>query len=399
MDDLMRIGLFTSDFPFKDEFALDDPDISGIKWGGVAEVVYQMALSLNASGHSVKVFTASPTRKDIVQKHEDIEVFRYGKDLQVAATILSTGLVWKPLRHDLDLVHGHLGTPPGAYAASFYSRRKGRPLVLTIHTPYNETSLQGASLPKRASLRLFMGHFCMPMLERADAITSVSGAVLDESPYYRQFIHRTTVIPNGVSIEGLSVGLSKEDCRKALGIPEGKKVVLFVGSLSTYKNPEILLNAFGRLERDDDNLLVMIGDGPLRESLMSSAKRLDIEDRVWLPGFVTEREKRLHYKAADLLVLPSLAEAFPLVLLEAAAFSLPVIVSDIDVLKAVVEHGSNGLVFRGGVEEDLRLNLEKLLDDDELRSEIGRNARAFAEGHDWSRILERYGQIYGSLVH
>ncbi len=396
----MKIGMFTSDFPFKGQFFLDGLDPAISTWGGVAEVVYNMSLSLNAKGHTVKVFTTSPTRKDIVQEHENITVFRYGKDLQVASTLLSLGLVRGPLRHDLDLVHGHLGTPPGAYAASYYARRRKTPFVLTIHTPYNNTSLSGASFPKRVSLRLFMDFFCSPLLERADAITSVSSAVLGESPYYRDFASRTHLIPNGVDLSRLPTGLTKEECRGSLGISNNELIVLFVGSLSPYKNPEILLKAFSGLDRTNRSpRLVMVGDGPLRSALEEQTKRSGVEGRVTLPGFVSEREKMLYYRAADMLVLPSLAEAFPLVLLEGAAFGLPLIVSDIDVFKAVVRDGHTGLMFRSGSQEDLRQKLAQLIENGPERETMGRNARTFAEEHDWKNILERYDKIYRGLVH
>jgi len=393
----MRIGLFSSDYPFKAEFAAGEGP--ALQWGGVAEVVYQISKALNDQGHEVKVFTTSPTRTYMVQRFENIEVHRYGKDWQVASTALSLDLLRKPLKYDLDLVHGHLGTPPGAYAASYYSRRKGRPFVLTIHTPYSEVSMEGGTLAKRLALRLFMDRFCQPLLRKADALTSVSRAVMDESPYYRSFIPMADIIPNGVDMAGLAVPESREECRGGLGIPPGARMVLFVGSLSPYKNPELLLEAFAGLDPGrQDACLAMVGDGPLRGRLTEIAEQRGLRDRVLLPGFVTEADKRRYYKAADLLALPSLAEAFPLVLLEAAAFGLPLVVSDIDVFRAVVSDGRNGLVFRSGSEEDLRSKLAALLGDDTMREEVGRNARAFAEEHDWKRIMERYGRIYQGLV-
>jgi len=394
----MKIGLFTSDFPFRGPFALGASGPEAYRWGGVAEVVYHLALSLNAQGHSVKVFTISPTRDDIVQEHDGITVYRYGRELQVASTLLSTRLLWKPLEHELDVAHGHLGTPPGAYAALAYAKARFRPLVVTLHTTYNDVSLEGGSSVRRLSLLAFEHLLCPPLLRSADSITAVSSAVMHDTPAFRGFVPQATVVPNGVDINGMRCDLSREECRRRFGIGPDQKVVLYVGSLSAYKSPDTLLSAFGRLAPENpDACLVMLGDGPLREGLASESRRLGIEGQVKLPGFVSEEDKLRYYRAADIFTLPSLGDAFGLVLLEAAAFGLPLVATDLEVFRPLVEDGRNGRLFRPRDEADLSHKLAALLKDDEARKAMGACARATAERFGWPSIMERYSSIYRQL--
>jgi glycosyltransferase involved in cell wall biosynthesis len=313
--------------------------------------------------------------------------------------MLSLGMLWKPLKHDLDVVHGHLGTPPGAFAALAYSKARLKPLITTIHTTYNGVSLEGGSSARRLSILLFMNGFCSPLLTSSDTITAVSDSVMQDSPTYQGHVPKTTIIPNGVDLEKLRSDQTREECRRLLDVGPRSHVVLYVGSLSTYKDPRTLLSAFARLaSKDPEPYLIMIGDGPLREELLNESKRLGISDRVRLPGFVSEEEKLRYYQAADVFAIPSLGDAFGLVVLEAAAFGLPIVASDLDVFKTLIKDGHDGLIFQRGNEEDLYSKLEMLLQNDEKRAAIGVEARKTAERYGWDTILSEYEALYRGMI-
>ena len=150
----MKIGIFTSDFPYKEPFI--DENTEGGRWGGVGEVVYQWALGLNALGHEVKIFTVSSNGKDQIYKYENVEVFRYRKSFQIADTSISMSLLWKPIQHDLDIVNAHRGIPLGALSAYVYTIFKRAPLILSIHGPYrSKESYYGSNISKKISMMLF----------------------------------------------------------------------------------------------------------------------------------------------------------------------------------------------------------------------------------------------------
>ena len=115
--------------------------------------------------------------------------------------------------------------------------------------------------------------------------------------------------------------------RAAMGIREDELLIGMVALLSPFKNHAFLLKAFALAHRRNPRLrLAIIGEGPLRPELEASLQKLGIADAAFLTGNVTDVPDRL--QAMDLMVLPSLYEGFPNVLIEAQIAGLPVLVSD-----------------------------------------------------------------------
>lgn len=394
----MRIGLFTTDFPLKDEFKPSKPVASGQLWGGVAEVAYDLAMHLDSKGHQVKVFTTSPTKEDMVHHYRSIDVYRYAWKTKVENTLLSPKLLWGPLHHELDVVHAHLGTPPGAFSGYLYSIMKGRPLAVTIHTAYNPALFSDGSLAKSLAFSMFDGMFYRRMLERAEVITSVSRSVLLESPSCASFSCKARVIPNGIDLEKVGCSMSKADAKKELGLDPDSHVMLYVGSLSTVKRPDMLIRAFAKVMKMVSNVsLIVIGEGSLRNELDQLVKELHLEERVRLPGFVGGEEKYRYYRAADMFVLPSKSETFGLVVVEAMAFGLPIVVSDLDVFRYMLKERENCLFFTNGDPADLAAKMGTLMSDNYLRSCMSMDNLELAKRFDQREILGLYDAMYADM--
>ncbi len=110
-----------------------------------------------------------------------------------------------------------------------------------------------------------------------------------------------------------------------LSLLKGKKVFVSVGRLDEYKRYDVLINSFRKLA-DSKNILIIIGDGPLKEKLQSLVERLNLQHNVFLIG---KRANVFPYLAkADYFVYSSRAEGFPNVLLEAMSVDLPIVTSD-----------------------------------------------------------------------
>jgi len=133
-------------------------------------------------------------------------------------------------------------------------------------------------------------------------------------------------------------------CR-SLGIPP--KNFLYVGRFSVEKNLMALLRAFGRLRKDGFREwgLIMVGDGPQRRDIERFVREGGLEG-VFLPGFKQRREVPLYYALSDVFILPSLSEPWGLVVVEAMASGLPVLVSDrCGCFPDAVREGVNGFSF------------------------------------------------------
>jgi alpha-maltose-1-phosphate synthase len=162
--------------------------------------------------------------------------------------------------------------------------------------------------------------------------------------------------------------------------------VLFVGRVSQAKGVGHLVDAFLRAGIRDSEL-VLVGD--LAASAPEWLRRPDIRHvapvaRSMLPEV---------FRAADVLVLPSLAESFGLVALEAMACAVPVIVSETTVGRDAITEGREGYVVAAGDDEAIAERLATLARDPDLRSRLGTAARARAEIFTWRRYRDRVIEV------
>jgi glycosyltransferase involved in cell wall biosynthesis len=168
--------------------------------------------------------------------------------------------------------------------------------------------------------------------------------------------------------------------------------VLYVGGLYPIKGIDVLAKAFSALVKTGVNArLVVCGEGPYRDGLDS----LDLKPVVSLRGSVLQREVREEMRRARLLVLPSLSEGLPRVVMEAMACSLPVVASSVGGIPELVEDGLTGYLVPPGDSESLARRLRDLLEDGEGARVMGARARAKAERELSS---ERYFAGYRKLL-
>lgn len=158
----------------------------------------------------------------------------------------------------------------------------------------------------------------------------------------------------------------------------GKPRILFVGAVGVQKGTPQLLQSFAPLHRDADLHLV----GPVDPEFAGKLKHLPT-DAVSLPGAVPKAQIGQAYADADIFCLPSVHEGFGMVVLEAMASGLPVVVSDQAGAADAVTHGEDGFVFPVNDEEALTEHLNALIGDPRLRREMGAAARKTARSGKW----------------
>lgn len=389
----MKIGMFTTEFPFKGPFSTSE-DIS-LFWGGVAEIVYNLVLNLSRK-HEISIFTTSPVDKEMVQTYGNIIVYRYKKSFKFENTDISLDLIRKPLKHDVDIVHIHRGSPPGAIAGYLYAKVKRKPCVLTYH---GDPETMSGSIMRRFSVSFFNRGIHHRILDQADTIIAYSNQFLDESKFLGKYRDKIKIISNGINLEDFDVPYSKEECRDKLGLSKDGKVILFVGGLIERKNPHVLLKTLPIIKKFVPNAeLIIAGKGLMLDKLKKLSQRLDIDSNVRFSGFVTGNEKLLYYKSADVFVLPSSVESFGLVLLEASAFGLPLVVSSLEAFKAIVEERYNGLFTETGNEKDLADKIIYLLENRDIREQMGKNGRERVKDYSWERIAEETEKVYEEVL-
>jgi glycosyltransferase involved in cell wall biosynthesis len=164
----------------------------------------------------------------------------------------------------------------------------------------------------------------------------------------------------------------RHELRAGWHIHDDRPVILFAGKLVAVKQPLLLLEAYRRVRQRRACALLMAGDGPLRGEVEAEIRRSSVPD-VGITGFLNQTAMPRAYAAADLLVLPSRAESWGLVVNEAMNFSLPIIVSDrVGCAPDLVQAGVNGDVFEHNSVEALETVLERCVSRPERLRELGR---------------------------
>jgi len=160
----------------------------------------------------------------------------------------------------------------------------------------------------------------------------------------------------------------------ALGLPAERPRILFSGKLTPIKAPEVLLEAFARVDKPRASLC-FVGDGPLRGQLEARARELGLHERVVFAGFRNQRELPAFYDAADVFVLPSRQEPWGLVVNEAMNAGRAIIASDkVGSAADLVRPGENGAIFPVDDVDALAAALKHCLASPERSAAMGRRS-------------------------
>lgn len=211
---------------------------------------------------------------------------------------------------------------------------------------------------------------------------------------------RVELVHNGISLKPYELPLDREAKRAQLGVAPGQTMIVCPARLIPSKGVDLLLEAVRKMgeTRSLNSLQVLVlGDGPLRAELENSAATLGLKDTVRFLGHRKDMPEVL--KAADLFVLPSLAEGLPLSILEAMAAGCPVVASNVGGIPDAIRHGENGFLVNPGDAGALARALEFILSNPERRQAYASQARQNAITRFSSeRMVEDVYRIYETCL-
>lgn len=173
-----------------------------------------------------------------------------------------------------------------------------------------------------------------------------------------------------------------------------EKVIITAGRLVKQKDHETLLNAFAQVNRQVKSKLVILGEGPLKDTLIKQAEKLNIREKVFFIGF--QSNPYVYFKHADLFVLTSIHEGFSHVVAEALATGVPVVSTDCKSGPAeVLDNGKYGLLCRVGDQQEIAEKMyEVLIFDRNQVHEVINNGYKRAEYFDAGKIVKDYEAIF-----
>jgi glycosyltransferase involved in cell wall biosynthesis len=256
----------------------------------------------------------------------------------------------------------------------------GSPVALLVHHLFGATAFQEAAFPIAALTWLLE----RPLARTYPGIPVVAVSRSTEEDLVARGFERghIRVIENGVDAQRYR----PDPAQPRFGQP----TILYLGRLQRYKRVDLILEAFARMApRNPDARLVIAGTGTAAADLGQLVARLGLEQRVELPGFVSEAEKLRLLRGAWVHVLTSPKEGWGIANLEAAACGTATVASDSPGLRDSVRHGQTGFLVPHGDVDALSERLQAVLADPALRENLGRNARQFAEELSWERAADR----------
>jgi UDP-glucose:(heptosyl)LPS alpha-1,3-glucosyltransferase len=302
-------------------------------------------------------------------------------------------------RQHFDVVHSHQRTLHHHVLSMHHPcYRMGRPASGRWGRWLN--AIRGTVNPRHLTYRwLERREFHCRLLTHVIAVSD--GTRQDILAHYPLDPARVHVIHPGVDSERMApdaVRRHRVEVRKELELDAQDRVLIFVGSEFERKGLRHVIDALGLLQRDgrgrQPHLLVLGGGqaGPYQRQ----AEQLGVARRVHFLGLRTQVER--YYAAADICLLPSLSDPFGMVVLEAMACGLPVIVSRHQGVAELLKDGYNAYLLENPRDSTRIAELTAQLDDDRLREEMGRRARETAQACSWDAMTDRVLALYAESI-
>jgi glycosyltransferase involved in cell wall biosynthesis len=173
-----------------------------------------------------------------------------------------------------------------------------------------------------------------------------------------------------------------------------RKKIVYIGRLAKTKNVEILIKSFSKIQTPDVDLIIAGSDFGMLKQLKKITRDLQLQNRVFFTGWISEKEKIKLLSETTIFVHPSLEDVFLLSLLEAAAMGIPCMAFDVESNSEILEDEKTGIIVKDISSQGLAEKLDLLLNDSELYQKISRNAKfLLPKKFNWvltTKILEDF---------
>lgn len=380
--------------------------------GAVEEYVYQLSRHLRRLGIDAVVIDANYDSRVVYEDVNGAQVVRVPtakpsvgfKERTLKELLFGSTTASYINREGFDVVHANTAWVGFTLALrKSAGKLKSQGFVYTCHNPlWPEDRVH----MREKIVRLVEG-YTMKIADTVIALNNTMQRALTEKA--KVDLRKMVIVPNGVDTEFFRPGLKNEQILSEYGLEE-QGYILFVGRVSPEKGVHILLQAFKQIVNDIPKDFKLVIAGPLTSTFNSaeisgyakavmSYTKEKLGERVVFTGAIDRNSLRILYSNAYCFVLPSLAEAFPMVLLEAMASGTPPIGSTAGGIPDIIIDNVNGLLFRKGDWRDLANKLLTLVQDRGFRDKLSHNARKYVEENfSWGTVAVRIKEVYSSII-
>ena len=353
--------------------------------GGQSIWIERMAIAAAQRGHKVGIMIGPATDQSEISRHFKEHVTIIPTDLTVtdlaqqnAAHSIQIAKEMKKFKPDVIHVH-NLESKELVFLRFFQvTRGKGLPVICTLHDLASVRRLQ-------------------KLIAATGKLESLSVVVSPSKFIDAQFESLTSHQREKFHMIYHGIPLLESETLERTAHPK----LLFASDLQDHKGGVILLSAWKKIHAQYPNYsLTIAGDGPAKTFLEQYAYSSGLGEQINFVGWLSQEQLQSFLRDDCILIIPSLlGEAFGLIGVEAAMAEASIIVSRIGALPEIVENEVSGLVVKPGDSHELSIAIERLLTNQELRSEMGRAARHRAEElFSFPQSFSAYELLYEEVI-
>ena len=345
----------------------------------LAPFVYSFARNLVDYGIDVSVISIRSSNEPKVQNDHGLSIFRVNRKLPLISIYNLISKI-KP-----DIIHVQAPNYFGSMAL-IPAKLKNIPVIATAYRAEID------------SINFVLGFLRKLTLKQYDHIVTCSEFSKSLAIKAGAKKEHMTVIYNSCN-EILYLSPSTPSTRKKLGLPQDKKIILFIGNLIQIKGIFTLMNALIDLRDKSDFYTIIVGQGKEEKVLKELIVKENLGDKVSLMGWHPQQELPDFYHSADVFVLPSLIEGHSVAILEAMASGLPVIATAVGGNLESIENGVNGFLVPVGDHTSLSNKILELLNSETLLDSFSKNCREiYSKRFSKKTQIEKFLKLYQAIL-
>ncbi|MFH1623650.1 MAG: glycosyltransferase family 4 protein [Pseudomonadota bacterium] len=382
---------------------------------GAERVLFEQSTLLRERGHDVHILTRKLANHNASQEViQGVREWRYDIDHRnsyssIKSTLSNCKNLFESLqkKYSFDCINFH--QPFSALSVIRSPVNKTVKKIYTCHSlsfeefqsrnPRPKNIIKGLSYSLNVLTRKYIEK---KVLNESDRIVALS-RFTQEKLWSAYMIppEKGVIIPAGVDLRRFSPAINKEEIRRSLNVPENKMILFTVRDLEPRMGLENLIYAIKEvINAMPDIYLVLGGQGPLKNSLISLCHELGVEDHVRLAGFIPEEDLPDYYRMADVFVLPTVElEGFGLITLEALASGIPVLGTPVGGTVEILGKLDSRYLFKDSKPESMTSliieTLRQFKDNPQLLRDVSGQCRAVVEKHySWERNVDRLENLF-----
>ena len=293
-----------------------------------------------------------------------------------------------------------------ALGGAWASKKIGIPFVLEVNADLLEQR-KFKGVPERGLRRLFAKWTTRMCFDAAAKIICISVGLKDHlSRKWNIEEDKLDVLPCAADVEAFGLHLDSKHIRQGLGLTT-EPVLIWVGGFYPWHDLDLLLSSFTLvLQRHPNAKLVLVGDGPTRQSVEQKVQQNGLRQSVLMTGAIAHAGVPEMLSIADIAVVPSApvlasrgGTGTPLKLFEYMAAGKPIVATALNEAAEVIQDGRNGLLVQAGDVNRFAEAILALLNDPEERVRLGQNARQQAvEQYSWEEYTRTLEKIYLNVL-